>query len=175
MVFFVFMALDRLPPQLHNADSEHCFESCLGLTLAHFGKLGGLTLTGIVAEMERPGEEYFPMERGLAWLGEFGLKVEYVEVFAEEDPDFISSLIENGIIYTPVIPDRPLLDRYLKDGRAVLTQVDYSGEGEPDHIAYVQSTEDYQTNLIDPDMLNPLVMHPIEELWGEYPNLIVIG
>lgn len=171
------MALSELPNGLENLDYEHCFESGLGMTLAHFSKLGELQLLDIVAATSRPGEEFTPMSRALAWLCTFDLQVEYIEKPTPDAEDHLASLVRAGIIYTPEKPTMDTLFEHGERGNALLTQINYEPDmGQADfelnHVVYL-AAEDDDILLIDPDGFS-FGVDDVSSLWGRFPNLISV-
>jgi hypothetical protein len=173
------MALDSLPKVLENTELEHCFESCLGMTLAHYGKLGNLSLQDIVAAVSRPGEEVTPMARTFEWLQSFGLQVEYIEAYDESASDFISSLQEAGVITRPIAPTMEMAIQLANEGKALITQINYTeDEGQVDfelnHAVYLGELGDEDVLLIDPDGA-VFGVDEVTSFWGRFPNLISVA
>lgn len=176
--------LDKLPPSLANVTGEHCFLSCVGMSLAHYKKLGHLGLADIVEAVTLPGEEETPMARVFDWLiHSHGLKVEYIEKIDETNPgdaDFIASIETAGAVYTNTSPAMNDVFAHVDAGEAVITQINYKNmeEDNPthelDHAVYVGSCVAGElVSIIDPDGPH-FVVENISDAWGPYPNLIVI-
>jgi hypothetical protein len=171
------MALSELPNGLENLDSEHCFESGLGMTLAHFSKLGELQLSDIVEAISRPGEEVTPMSRALAWLHSYGLQIDYIEKPTPQAEDHLASLVSAGITYVPEAPTMATVFEHSARGNSLLTQINYEPDlGQPDfelnHIVYL-AAEDDDVLLIDPDGFS-FGVDDLSPLWGRFPNLISV-
>jgi len=166
------MSLESVPEALLNTTNEHCFESCLGMTLAHYKKLGNLGLEDIVAAVSRPGEEFTPMARTFEWLNNFGLQVEYIEKEDENNTDFLTSLREAGTIIRPVSPTTAIAIQLANEGKALISQVSYEG-GEPDHAIFLAEDDDTGVLLLDPNGME-FGTSSLEGIWGRYPNLISV-
>jgi hypothetical protein len=173
------MALEKVPQQLLNTTGEDCFMSCLGMSLAHFQMLGSLTLEDIVSDLERPGEEFTPMHRTFSWLANRGLRTSYVEsldLSNQSNLAFIDEINRAGARYIHKSPTAKTIINQIDRGSVVLTQLSYSEEtdAELDHVVYVTSIDDYQTQVLDPDFQNPLVLPDLSNFWQNRPNMIVI-
>ncbi len=174
------MALQALPEGLENTSFEHCFHSCLGMTLAHHGMLGSLALQDIVRAISGPDEEITPPApaRALGWLvKEFDLRVKYMEKIGGADPDFVDSLEQAGVTVLDVAPTMDTVASLAGEGEALITQINYDrDEGKDDfnlnHVVYLGVNDrDNGVLLIDPD--GPLFgVSDLAPLWGRFPNLI---
>ena len=172
------MSLESVPEVLKNTTNEHCFESCLGMTLAHYGKLGSLGLQDIVAALSRPEEEFTPMSRTFEWLNNFGLQVEYIEQEDENNTSFFSTLRKTGATTRSLSATTAIAIQLANEGKALITQINYlEDEGQKDydldHAVFLSKYDDTGVLVLDPNGMG-FGTSRLEGLWGRYPNLISI-
>lgn len=173
------MSLESVPEILKNTSNEHCFESCLGMTLAHYEKLGQLGLQDIVQSLSQPGEESVPMSRTIEWLDSYGLQVEYIEQENEFNTEFFSTLRRAGATTLSIPPTTRMAIRHVNEGKALITQVNYvedSGQEDYDlnHAVFLAEYDDDGVLILDPDGME-VGTSSLEAYWGRYPNLISVS
>lgn len=173
------MSLESVPEALKNTTNEYCFEACLGMTLAHYKKLGNLGLLDIVAAISQPDEAFTPMARTFEWLHSFGLQVEYIEPEDEDNTEFFSTLREVGATTRSLSPTTDMAIELANKGNALITQMSYiEDQGQDDydldHAIFLSQYDDTGLLVLDPNGMQ-FATSRVESLWGRYPNLISIS
>lgn len=174
------MALESVPPNLLNSTGEHCFQACIGMSLAHYGKLGTLTLRDIVRATEKEEEQVTPMVRIFEWVKSFGVSIEYIEELGEGDTTFTDSLQDVGVKVNLFKPTTTVALDLVDRGNTVITQVSYTADTgqqnfELDHAVFLSPLKRNESVLVlDPDNM-VYGITDLTPLWGRYPNLISIG
>lgn len=169
--------LEQVPESLRNTTGEDCMLSCVGMALQQLG-VASLSLSEIKLAFE--GED-ISFKELFSWLGSKGVSAVWIEDL-QNDPELAGDLNECGrsnLTHHPV-ELRPLdVVDGMNAGHALIVQVGSSfTEQYPDHAVYVSdlwSDDDTcMAVILDPDSKGRGFGVSIEDIWGNYPNLLAL-